>query len=201
MPVRGLPGAAGFSLLELVVVLAMAMVASAIAVPIMVRMVADSQLHRGMGDLSGLYQTGRMLAVRGNTITRVRFQLSGNNWVAYVDDGTSAHGLNSTTPQLCAAKANFSKVAAPTGTAPSPLDAASCGSTITPDTTDDTYFNQTGHSVPLQRRELHQQLVVRVLLHLFRRRTEHDLGGDVRVAGGPDESLVLERQRVDELAP
>ncbi len=143
MKIRGFAGAAGFSLLELVIVLSMAMVASAIAVPIMVRMVADSQLHRGMGDLSGLYQTSRMLAVRGNTITRVRYQLSGSNWVAYEDDGMSAHGINRTTPQLWLPR-RLSKVAAPTGTAPSPLDAASCGSTITPDTTDDTYFNQMG---------------------------------------------------------
>jgi Tfp pilus assembly protein FimT len=137
----------GFSLLELMIVLAMIMTATTIAVPTMVTVLANTRLHRNMGNLSSLYQNGRMLAVRGNSITRIRFQLINNNWMAYVDNGANPGGLTSTVPQL-ALPVNFSKVDPPTGSAPTPLDAATCGSTITPDTTDDTYFNQLG--VPCQ---------------------------------------------------
>ena len=139
--------AAGFSLLELTIVLAMIMTATTIAVPTMVTVLANTRLHRNMGNLSSLYQNGRMLAVRGNSITRIRFQLVNNNWMAFVDNGVNPGGLTSTVPQL-ALPVNFSKVVPPTGTAPTPLDAATCGSTITPDTTDDTYFNQLG--IPCQ---------------------------------------------------
>lgn len=139
--------AAGFSLLELMIVLAMAMTATTIAVPTMVTVLANTRLHRNMGNLSSLYQNGRTLAVRGNSITRIRFQLVNNNWMAYVDNGVNPSGLTSTVPQV-ALPVNFSKVGPPSGTAPTPLDAATCGSTITPDTTDDTYFNQLG--IPCQ---------------------------------------------------
>jgi Tfp pilus assembly protein FimT len=139
--------AAGFSLLELTIVLAMIMTATTIAVPTMVTVLANARLHRNMGNLSSLYQNGRTLAVRGNSITRIRFQLINGNWMAFVDNGVNPGGLTSTVPQL-ALPVNFSKVVPPTGTAPTPLDAATCGSTITPDTTDDTYFNQLG--IPCQ---------------------------------------------------
>ena len=139
--------AAGFSMLELMIVLAMAMTATTIAVPTMVSVVANARLHRGMGNLSSLFQNGHTLAVRGNSITRIRFQLIDNNWVAFVDNGVNPSAtIPSTVPQLWL-PVNFSKVGPPSGT-PAPLDAATCGSTITPDTTDDTYFNQLG--VPCQ---------------------------------------------------
>jgi Tfp pilus assembly protein FimT len=139
--------AAGFSLLELMIVLAMAMTATTMAVPTMVTVLANARLHRSMGNLSSLYQNGRTLAVRGNSITRIRFQLINNNWMAFVDNGVNPGGLTSTVPQL-SLPVNFSKVGPPSGSAPTPLDATTCGSTITPDTTDDTYFNQLG--VPCQ---------------------------------------------------
>jgi type II secretory pathway pseudopilin PulG len=139
--------AAGFSMLELMIVLAMALTATTIAVPTMVTLVANARLHRSMENLSSLFQNGRTLAVRGNSIARIRFQLINNNWMAYVDNGVNPSGLTSTVPQL-SLPVNFSKVGPPSGSAPTPLDAATCGSTIAPDSTDDTYFNQLG--VPCQ---------------------------------------------------
>jgi type II secretory pathway pseudopilin PulG len=138
---------AGFSMLELMIVLAMVMTVTTIAVPTIVTVLASSRLHRNMANLSTLYQNARTLAVRGNSIKRIRYQLVNNNWMAYVDNGVTPSGLTSTVPQL-ALPVNFSKVAPPTGSSPAPMDAATCGSTITPDTTDDTYFNQLG--VPCQ---------------------------------------------------
>lgn len=135
---------AGFSMLELMIVLAMVLVAATVAVPSMITVVANTRLRQGMGSLSTLYQNSRALAVKQNKITRVRFQLSNNNWVAYVDNGISPSGLTTSAPQLWLPM-RFAKVDAPSGTAPEPLDAAACGSSsISPDTTDDTYFNQMG---------------------------------------------------------
>ncbi|MGZ4819318.1 MAG: pilus assembly FimT family protein [Terriglobales bacterium] len=139
--------AAGFSMLELAIVLAMILAATTIAVPSMVTVVANANLHKGMSSLASVFQNGRTLAVKQNTISRIRFQLNNKNWVAYVDNGLNPAGLTTSSAQLWLPR-NFSKVAAPSGTNPTPLDTATCGSTISPDTTDDTYFNQLG--IPCQ---------------------------------------------------
>ena len=142
-PLPRSPQATGFTMLEMMIVLSMILAATTIAIPSMITVVANARLRRGMDSLCSLYQNGRGLAVKQNTITRVRFQLSGNNWVAYVDNGTSPSGLTTSAPQLWMPK-RFTKVSPPSGTAPAPLDSAACGSSIAPDTIDDTYFNQLG---------------------------------------------------------
>jgi type II secretory pathway pseudopilin PulG len=139
--------AAGFTMLELMIVLSMVLAATTIAIPSMITVVANTRLRRGMDSLSSLYQNGRGLAVKQNTVTRVRFQVSDNNWVAYVDNGISPSGLTTSAPQLWMPM-RFTKVSPPSGTSPAPLDAAACGSSIAPDTIDDTYFNQLG--IPCQ---------------------------------------------------
>ena len=137
--------AAGFSMLELMIVVSMILAATTIAVPSMITVMANARLRQGMGNLSNLFQSGRALAVKQNTITRVRFQLSNNNLVAYVDNGISPSELTTSARQLWM-PVKFAKVSPPSGTTPAPLDAAACGSSssITLDTTHDTYFNQLG---------------------------------------------------------
>ncbi len=137
----------GYSLLELLVVIAMILVVSTIAIPTMINVVANSTLRKGMESVSSVFQNGRALAVKQNIIARIRFQINGSNWVAYVDNGINPAGLTTSSQQLWLPR-KLSKVAAPTGTNPTPLDAAACGSTLTPDTTDDTYYNQLG--IPCQ---------------------------------------------------
>jgi type II secretory pathway pseudopilin PulG len=134
-------------MLELMIVISMILAATTIAVPSMITVVANARLHQGMGNLSSIFQNARTRAAQRNSITRIRFQLINSNWVAYVDNGINPSGLTSTTPQL-SMPTKFSKVAPPSGTNPTPLDAATCGSTIAPNTTDDTYFNQLG--IPCQ---------------------------------------------------
>jgi len=138
---------AGFSMLELAVVLAMILAATTIAIPSMITVVANSNLHKGMESMATVFQNGRAIAVKQNTVARIRFQLNNKNWVAYVDNGLTPAGLSTSSPQLWLPR-NFNKVAAPTGINPAPLTAAACGSTLTPDTTNDTYFNQLG--IPCQ---------------------------------------------------
>lgn len=136
----------GFSIVELMVVVGMVMVLIGMSLPTLFSVVASAQLRGGMNDLSGLFQNARNMAVRQNIISRVRFQLSGGECFAYVDNGATPTGLTSTVPQI-SLPGQFTKVSPPSGTgAPTPLTATICGanSLSTLDTTDDTYFSSVG---------------------------------------------------------
>ena len=147
--VARLPRAGGFSMVELLVVVAIVISVTAISLPTLTNLVATGHLRGGMNDLSGLFQNARSMAVRQNMISRVRFQLTNGEWVAYVDNGASPAGLTSSAPQLWLPR-QFSKVSPPSGGTPTPLDNATCGtnSLSTLDTIDDTYFSRLG--VPCQ---------------------------------------------------
>jgi len=138
----------GFSMIELLVVVAIVFALTAISLPTFNGMLTSAQLRGGMGDLSGLFQNARNLAVRQNTITWVRFQNSNNRLVYFVDNGASPTNLTTSTPQIYL-PANFTKVGPPSGT-PTALDDATCGaaSSSTLVTDKDTYFNQMG--IPCQ---------------------------------------------------
>ena len=138
--------AAGFSLLEVLVVAAMIITMTALSLPKMTTMLATARMRGAMGDLSTLFQNGRNVAVKKNTMSWVRFQLSNGHLVAYVDNAANPTGLTASTPQLVM-PLQLTKVAAPTSS-PTPLDGPTCGSSSTPDTIDDTYFNQLG--IPCQ---------------------------------------------------
>jgi len=131
-------------MVELLVVVAIVFALTAISLPTFSGLLTSAQLRGGMGDLSGLFQNARNLAVRQNTITWVRFQSSNNRWVAFVDNGASPTNLTTSTPQIYL-PGELSWVSGGTG-APAALDDTACGaaSTSTVDTTDDTYFNQMG---------------------------------------------------------
>ena len=135
-------------MVELLVVVAIIFALTAISLPTLTSLLAASQVRGAMGDLSGLFQNARNLAVRQNTITWVRFQNSNNRWVAFVDNGASPTNLTTSTPQVYL-PTQMTKVSPPSGT-PTALDEATCGaaSSSTLDTTHDTYFNQLG--IPCQ---------------------------------------------------
>jgi len=143
------PRASGFSTVELLVVVAIIITVTAISVPTVNTLVTSAQLRGGMGDLSGLFQNARNVAVRQNTISKVHFQTSNNRQVAFVDwanCGSSGWcGLTTSAPQITL-PAKFAQVSPPTGTAPAAMTASACGSSTTIDSTmtDDTYFNQMG---------------------------------------------------------
>lgn len=63
----------GFSLLEMVIVLSIIMIFSAIAVPRMINEASDLSLRFAASDLSGLLQTARIQAVRKNAYYSVRY--------------------------------------------------------------------------------------------------------------------------------
>jgi Tfp pilus assembly protein FimT len=149
--------APGFSIVELTVVLGIVLVLSAIAVPTVSNVLTSAQLRGGMGDLSGLFQNARNIAVRQNRISKVHFQVSNGRQLAYVDwincdpvNGWCGQPTKST-PQVYLPE-SFTEVSAPSGGsgAPSAVTAATCGSATALDSTktDDTYFNQMG--IPCQ---------------------------------------------------
>jgi len=145
----------GFSMIELLVVVAIVITVTAISVPTVSKLVTSAQLRGGMGDLSGLFQNARNVAVRQNTISKVHFQVSNSRQIAFVDSINCSSlgwcGLGTSTPQIWLPP-KFTQVDPPTGGAgaPTALNAATCGSSTTLDSTptDDTYFNQMG--IPCQ---------------------------------------------------
>jgi len=136
----------GFSAIELMVVAGIVITLAAISLPTIFSVVASAHLRGGMNDLSGLFQNARNIAVRQNTISRVRFQVSGGECFAYVDNGANPTGLTSMVPQLALPR-QFTKVSPPSGVGvPTPLTATNCGanSSSTLDSVDDTYFSGVG---------------------------------------------------------
>lgn len=76
----------GFSMTELVVVVAIIMVVAAIAVPNMVRSWYDSSLRTCAFELSDMIQQARILAEKKNITVTVRYQtVNGNVNEAYID--------------------------------------------------------------------------------------------------------------------
>lgn len=95
----------GFSLVELVVVLAILLVVSAVAIPNIVSAMRGVRLRGTASDYSGLLQQARMRAVQDNRIYTVKMPgQDGATTVAYIDiypqnaDGTSGQGAYWGTP-------------------------------------------------------------------------------------------------------
>lgn len=92
--------ARGFSLLELLVVIAMGLVIAAVAVPNMMIVIANYRLSSGMSSLSGLLQNCRMTAVQKNTSMSAHFTIMAHGPVAYVKPVTDTGSINSMDPQV-----------------------------------------------------------------------------------------------------
>ncbi len=149
--------ARGFSLVELLTVCIIIIISLALLIPNMVQTIAAMKLRGYMGDLAGLYQNGRSIAIRQNRITELRHQVVGNQCVIYTDDLIDPVGLFPTTErkpaQLWLPEQIDCFVAPPSGGGgePTAMDAAHlcAGSVSTPLTLNDDNganlaFTQTG---------------------------------------------------------
>ena len=89
----------GFSLIELLVVVAILMCVAAVATPNMIGIIATSRIRSSMGNLSGFIQNCRSTAVRFNTTKSVfNTQIQGGPF-AYIADPT-ATSISSAEAQL-----------------------------------------------------------------------------------------------------
>jgi type IV fimbrial biogenesis protein FimT len=75
----------GFSLVELVVSVAVLLVLAALAMPVLTRAFAAYQLNDAATRLAGILKFTRYEAIRLNKLVDCEFQQSGANWVVYAD--------------------------------------------------------------------------------------------------------------------
>ena len=127
--------------MELMIVVAIAMVLTLIVIPNMMTVISNARLQGGGTSLSGLLQNCRMLAIKQNTTMTTHFTVSGNGPVAYVKQAadTSSLSTKDTQAQL---GAPLTKVTTPTGVgAPAALTSTELGFTAV---TTDPSFNSRG---------------------------------------------------------
>jgi type IV fimbrial biogenesis protein FimT len=85
MPIRPNSRVRGFSLLEMMAVVAVIMVLAAIAIPGFMRAYYNIRLRAAASDLSALMQQARMLAARRNAVNTIAYQNVNGKDNAYVD--------------------------------------------------------------------------------------------------------------------
>ncbi len=132
----------GFSLVELMIALVIALVVAGIAVPNLATAIANVRLRGSASDLSGLLQRARLAAVQNNATYTVRF-LSGQPAGAYAD--LNNNGSFDSGEPMIQFGGTTTQVAAPNGTggAPSALDGVG-GSLGWTATTGNVSFNPRG---------------------------------------------------------
>lgn len=92
---------AGFSLIELTVVVSILLVVSAIFTPAVITVVANARLRGGTTSLSGMLQSCRMIAVKQNRTMSVHFTVISHGPLVYVKEATvSSPTVASTDPQV-----------------------------------------------------------------------------------------------------
>src|ERR1044071_5901166 len=140
---------AGFSLQEVLVVIAIGLMITAIAGPIMSNAIADIKLRSSLTSVSGLLQNTRAVAVQQNkTKTACHFCRTTPPYslVYFAKDATictSSTTANSTDPQV-ELEAPITPYPTPTGLgAPAAIDNPTLGLTSNPATTDPS-FNSRG---------------------------------------------------------
>jgi prepilin-type N-terminal cleavage/methylation domain-containing protein len=75
----------GFSLVELMIVVVIALIVAGISVPRFLTIIHNARLQGGVSDFSGLLQKARIRAVQDDTYYATYFTTSGNIREAYVD--------------------------------------------------------------------------------------------------------------------
>jgi prepilin-type N-terminal cleavage/methylation domain-containing protein len=147
----GTPSGAGFSLVELMVVMAIVLVVSAFAIPTLTTTIDGIRLRGALGSASNIAQRCRMQAIKRNTYQRLHFSTCGNRLVLFVTDGTDAAACpaaagNSLSSQTWPGT-QFSIPGTPTGAGAPPVltNTLMWGtSTVTVYSNTDPYFNSRG---------------------------------------------------------
>ncbi|MDL2268404.1 GspH/FimT family pseudopilin [Desulfosarcina sp. OttesenSCG-928-G17] len=85
--VRNRRGRLGFTLLEMMIVIAVIAIVSAIVIPPMISWMGRTRLNSAVMEIVSLIQKARIEAVRRNTEVVVLFDLENNAYTSFVDDG------------------------------------------------------------------------------------------------------------------
>jgi prepilin-type N-terminal cleavage/methylation domain-containing protein len=89
----------GFSLIEIMVVVAVMMVVSAIAIPAVMESWAIYRMNSAAVDVSGILKRTRFEAIRSNTVVNCLIQQQGNNWILGADLNNNG-AIDPTEPQV-----------------------------------------------------------------------------------------------------
>ena len=134
----------GFSLVELLVVMAVLMIVAAIAVPTIATTMDAYRLRGTLTSISGFTQRCRLLALKKNSSSHMFVQTTNGTVVMYCKEITDTSARNTSDPQI-QLPVEFSTPGLPTG-GPTQLTAnfmwGSSGSTFNVDS--DPYFNSRG---------------------------------------------------------
>jgi prepilin-type N-terminal cleavage/methylation domain-containing protein len=132
----------GFSLIEVLMVVAITLVLSTIAIANIAAVVSSSRIRAGISSMSGLFQNCRMMAVKKNkTMTAHVTTVGSASLLGYVKEATDTSELSTADSQV-KWEAPVIRMASPTGPgAPSVIDATMLG--FTPQT-GDISFNSRG---------------------------------------------------------
>lgn len=77
----------GFTLIEMVIVIAILAIMAAIAIPNGIAWISNGRVRSGARDIVSMLQRAKIEAVRESTFAVVQFNASGN-YIAFLDDGT-----------------------------------------------------------------------------------------------------------------
>jgi prepilin-type N-terminal cleavage/methylation domain-containing protein len=131
----------GFTLLELLIVVAILILVTTIAIPNVVVALSKSRMRASITSFSGVVQSTRMLAVKENRIMTTRIATQANGLVAYAKLATDTNPLAIHDSQI-AMEAPIIEMATPTGPgAPPAISNGVLG--FTPETTEPS-FNTRG---------------------------------------------------------
>lgn len=90
---------AGFSLLELMIVVGIIMVVAAMAMPKLMTTIADTRMRGAVNSASGIIQQARMLSIKDNQIRKVKYSNVSGGGFMYVDVNDDGK-IQNTEPQV-----------------------------------------------------------------------------------------------------
>jgi prepilin-type N-terminal cleavage/methylation domain-containing protein len=135
----------GFSLIELMVVLAIMLIVAAFAVPTIPKVIDGARIRGAMGTLANIEQICRTQAVKSDASQRLHLTTNSNRVQLFVTLANSTQTLPAASDPQLSLPSEFAIAAAPTGTTPPPLTASVMwGTTLTPNVSVDPYFNSRG---------------------------------------------------------